>query len=728
MRERRLEGELLGFTFRGEDSGFAVARIRTAEGGEITAVGSLSHLSPGQRVVVTGQWKDHPTYGRQLRVSGCLADDPRTLDGMRAYLSSGAVTGVGPELARRLVDCFGLDTLRVLSEEPEKLESVHGIGPRTVERIRDAYRDDLRTRELLAALQGRGVSDAVARRVLEEYGAEGLAVLQDDPFRLAREIRGMGFRKADAIARAGGMAPEDHRRVRAAVEYVLQKGEENGHCFLPEGEVVERAARLDVPERAVRACLARMEDRGRIRRGHAADPARRPVQMGWMAALERRVARELASRASLQPRNTLVTARDAERATGLTLNPDQRRAVEQALRRRLLVVTGGPGTGKTTLVQVILAATRLLGEQWRLAAPTGRAARRLSESTGQEAVTLHRLLEFTFPQMRFARNRENPLEVDGVLVDESSMVDIRLAAALLDALSPETRLVLVGDDHQLPSVGPGQVLYDLIESGVASVVRLTEIYRQEEGSGIVLNAHRVDRGEMPVSSEREPPSEQPSEEAGSRDFFVVSREDVLEARATLLDVVTRRLPRHGFDPMRDIQVLVPMHQGELGTVALNRQLRDRLNAVGPGILHKDRRFRVGDRVIQVRNDYRAGVFNGEVGWILTVEEKGLTVDFDGRRVALVGDQLDDVELAYAITVHKSQGSEYPAVVVGLARAHHIMLQRNLLYTAITRARRFCCIVGSRRAIRVAVALAGRGERHTLLRDLLLAEAGEAPAP
>jgi exodeoxyribonuclease V alpha subunit len=431
---------------------------------------------------------------------------------------------------------------------------------------------------------------------------------------------------------------------------------------------------------------------------------------------------------SLPSRPSLLTVADAEAVAGLTLNRDQRLAVERALQKGLTVITGGPGTGKTTIVKVLLAAARQQGQRWQLAAPTGRAARRLAESCGQPASTLHRLLDFEFPGMRFRRDVANPLEADGVIVDEASMVDLRLMGALLEAIPPGGRLVMVGDDHQLPAVGAGQVLGDLIRSRVVSVVRLEEIYRQAQGSGIIVNAHRVDGGTMPVSAEREHrdwaqamqtwPGHRPRPPEPALDFFIVEREDPLEVQAALLQAVTERLPRRGFDPMQDVQVLAPIHRGELGTVVLNRKLQQSLNPRGRSLEVGAFEFREGDRVIQTRNNYQTEVFNGEVGRVLRVEEGGMLVGFEGRQIPLAGEQLREVEPAYAITVHKSQGSEYPAVIIALHGLHRIMLRRNLLYTAITRAERFCCIIGSRRAVRLAVSISGHQDRHTLLADLL----------
>ncbi len=495
-------------------------------------------------------------------------------------------------------------------------------------------------------------------------------------------------------------------------------------------ELAARLDRLDVPFSAWRPAVDELLARRSLVSWDTADPNLRPLQQPWMARLERNVADRVLGLVVHRPQPTLLTVGDAEVATGLTLNADQREAVEAALYKGIVVITGGPGTGKTTIVKVLLAAARQLGQRWKLGAPTGRAARRLAEACGQEASTLHRMLEFSFASMGFERNGRNPLEADGVIVDEASMVDLRLMHALLDAIPPGGRLVFVGDDHQLPAVGAGQILGDLIRSGVVSVVRLKEIYRQVAGSGIIVNAHRVDHGAMPVSAEQEHrawlketaarPGGRSKRPEPARDFFLVERDDPLEVQATLLEAVTNRLPRHGFDPMSDIQVLAPVHRGELGTKVLNRKLQAALNPRGRGIDVGGWTFREGDRVIQTRNNYVTEVFNGEVGRILQVQRDALSVGFDGRQVHLTGEQLREIEPAYAITVHKSQGSEYPAVLIVLHPGHRIMLRRNLLYTAITRAATFCCIIGSRRAVRLAVGISGSQDRYTMVADLLRA--------
>jgi exodeoxyribonuclease V alpha subunit len=696
-----LEGELLGFTFKSGDGGFGVGRVRLAEGVEVTAVGAIGHLHEGQRLSAQGQWVVDARFGRQFKIEKLLVEDPRTLRGMERYLQS-ALDGVGPELARRIVEHFGLDTLRVLNDAPDRLAEVEGVGPKTREKIVAAWSRDAGGRELMVTLRGFDLPPVVCRRISERFGENALAVVTQHPYRLV-EVRGVGFRTADAIARRGGVAPDDPARIEAAIQFVLEEAEDEGSCFLPEGVLLERLGPLDVPRGTASERLDQMAAMGRVVRHRGATEGDRPVYRVPMERLEAHVARALRDRLAAVPAAGGVHVEAAEAAVGLELAPGQRDAVALALASGVSVVTGGPGTGKTTIVRVLLAAGAARGEAWLCCAPTGRAARRLAETTGRDAKTIHRLLEFSMQDMGFTRGPEKPLEADGVLVDEASMVDLKLFDALLDALPPRCRLVLVGDADQLPSVGAGDVLRDVIRSGAVPVARLTEVYRQAADSGIVRNANRVNAGEVPVSGEKDAPP--------NRDCFVLAKEDATDARELILHVVRERLPRLGFDPRRDVQVLTPMHGGPLGTVALNAALGAALNPDGAPMRWGERTFRVGDRVIQTRNDYDNDVFNGDVGRVVSVEH-GLTVDFDGREVTLQGDALDALDPAWAISIHKSQGSEYPAVVVAVHTSHFVMLRRNLLYTALTRAKRFACVVGSPRALRTAVGRTGGEARWT----------------
>ncbi len=694
----RVEGELTDFVFRSEDGGFAVARVTTATG-EVTAVGALAHVKEGQRVVATGQWQQDLRFGPRFKVETVLVEEPRTLAGLERFLQS-AVQGVGPELARRIVDHFGLDTLRILGAEPERLCEVDGVGPKTREKIVATWVAERAGRELEVTLRGHGLGAAAIRRVLGTFGMGAMDVVSRQPYRLV-EVPGIGFRTADAIARAHGVSRTAPERVQAAVDFALKTAEDEGNCSLPEAALIERLVSLDVDRAAAIAGVDDAAAMRRIVRHPAAEEGDRPIYRAPMDELESRVARRVATR-SVGTGPPPDDVEEAARAVGIALAPGQIAAVEAAFTARIMVITGGPGTGKTTLVRVLAELARRRKETWAFASPTGRASRRLSEACGQEAKTLHRLLEWG-GEGGFGRDSARVLEAETVVVDEASMVDLALFDALLDALAPHARLILVGDVDQLPSVGPGQVLRDLIHAGTVPVARLTHVYRQAAESAIVRNAHRMLVGEVPISAEKE---------EGARDCFVLNREDAEDLAKLVLTVVTERLPKNGFDPRRDVQVLTPMHAGPLGTIALNQRLGAALNPDGAEMVRGNRRFRVGDRVIQTKNDYDLEVFNGDVGHVVGVTPATLEVSFEGRLVPIPADALDSLELAWAISIHKSQGSEYPAVVMVLYTGHFVMLRRNLVYTALTRARRFAVIVASPRALRMAVTRAGVDERHT----------------
>lgn len=715
----RVEGELLGFSFRADDGGFSVARVKNTEGRQFTAVGPLGHVTEGQHLILQGRWTEHPQFGRQLKVSGLLVEDPRTTRGLERYLGSGAVVGLGKEFARRVVATFGLDTLAVIEEEPERLLEVPGIGRKRMERIRDHWQADQQNREVHATLHGYGIGRALANKIVDKYAEKSAAIISAQPYRLAAEVPGVGFLTADRIARDVGIAEDSPDRADAAVIHLLREAQGSGHCFVPRREMSERADSLGVAVAALTAAIDRLSLRGDIVLHRTTDTEAQPVYHPVLERAESRVATRILELIGDARGGQPVPAPmldKAEERMGIALNLGQRQAVSKALQAGVTVITGGPGTGKTTTVRMLMAMARERREHWRLAAPTGRAARRLAEATGSDARTIHRLLEFNGRTGRFMRTASNPLECHGVLVDEASMVDIRLMSSLLSAIPEGCRLVLVGDADQLPSVGAGRVLADIIASGEVPVCTLTEVYRQAQDSGIIRNAHRINQGESPISGEHEDDID---------DFYEVHRGEPLEAQATILQIVTQRLAARGFEPLKDVQVLTPMHSGPLGTQALNQALQRVLNPEGAQIRRGPKIYREGDRVLQLKNDYDNDIFNGDVGTIVRAGGGALTIDFDGRIVTLRGEALGDIDLAYAISIHKSQGSEYPAVVVALHRAHFVMLRRNLLYTAITRAQRFCCVVGDRWAIRTAVATRGGDERWTRLSERLAPGWGNA---
>ena len=724
-QEEILEGTIERIVFSGGGGEFTVARLaRDGAAEPTTVVGSLLGLPTGARLRLRGYYESNPRFGRQFRVQSYTELSPETLAGIRRYLGAGLVKGIGPEFAGRIVERFGIHTLEILDAQPERIREVPGIGPSRAQAIQKAWSSQRRLREVMVFLQGYGVSPAFAARIYKRYGPAAIARVRENPFRLAFDVWGIGFLSADRLATALGIARDSDVRVQAGVRHALDQAGGLGHVFLPRSRLVEEAAKLlEVEPPLVEAAVDRL--------GRAGDVAIESTPEG-AAVFEVGLFRAEVATATgllrlLRGRGLRV---DAERAIAryqaearITLAPQQAEAVRRALHEPLLVITGGPGVGKTTIVRGIVSTLVRQGLTVALAAPTGRAAKRLQEATGQPAATLHRLLEWRPADGVFGRNSSRPLQADLLVVDEASMIDIRLMADLLAALADGTRLVLVGDVDQLPSVGPGMVLRDVIASGRVPTVRLTEIFRQAAASLIVTNAHRIHDGVQPELGA--PPAQ--GRAADQRDFFFIEDDDPAHAAETIRDLVATRLPRrYGFSP-RDIQVLTPMHRGELGATALNRLLQDAITPGQPELRSGGRVFRVGDRVMQLRNNYDRDVYNGDVGEVLRVaggsgeaSESHAVVGFDEREVSYAADDLDELALAYAATVHKSQGSEYPAVIVPVHTQHYVMLQRSLLYTAVTRGKKLVVLIGSRKALRIAVANAEVAARCSRLAARLAA--------
>jgi exodeoxyribonuclease V alpha subunit len=725
VQEEILEGTIERIVFSGGGGEFTVARLAREGAVEpVTVVGSLLGLPQGARLRLRGSYENNPRFGRQFRVQSYTELSPETLVGIRRYLGAGLVKGIGPQFASRIVERFGIRTLEILDAQPERIREVPGIGPSRAQAIQEAWTAQRRLREVMVFLQGYGVSPAFAARIYKRYGAAAVARVRENPFRLAFDVWGIGFLSADRLATALGIARDSDARVQAGVRHVLDQAGGLGHVYLPRSRLVEEAAKLlEVEPRLVEAAVDRL--------GRAGDVAIESTPEG-AAVFEVGLFRaEVAASAGLL---RLLHSRgnplrvDAERAIAryqaearIVLAPQQAEAVRRALHDPLLVITGGPGVGKTTIVRGIVNTLVRQGLTVALAAPTGRAAKRLQEATGQPAATLHRLLEWRPADGVFGRNSSRPLPADLLVVDEASMIDIRLMADLLAALADGTRLVLVGDVDQLPSVGPGMVLRDVIASARVPTVRLTEIFRQAAASLIVTNAHRIHDG---VEPELGAP---PAQGVDKRDFFFIEDDDPAHAAETIRDLVATRLPRrYGFSP-RDIQVLTPMHRGELGATTLNQLLQDAITPGQAELRSGGRVFRVGDRVMQIRNNYDRDVFNGDVGEVLRVAggsgeagESQAVVSFDEREVSYAADDLDELTLAYAATVHKSQGSEYPAVILPVHTQHYVMLQRSLLYTAVTRGKQLVVLIGSRKALRIAVGNAEVAARYSRLADRLAA--------
>lgn len=723
-----VEGRVTRVLWCAEDRGWAVLSVNTTDGMPTIVVGPLAPLA--DRVDETpfasfeGKWVRHPSHGHQFRADAYLQGSPRTSKGVELYLASAGIPGVGKTLAKRLVAHFGEDITGVLEAGPEQLTEVRGISKARAEAISEAWQGDAGQRSLTILLRGLGVSLRLAEKIREAFGDRAADIVRRRPYELTQKVRGVGFITADRIALSVGIAKDAPERQEAAIVYLLRRRIDEGSCWVSAADLHRSLRDLGVPSLELEERLHALSGEQRVvLEGHG------PELLATTPALdraERSVALHLLLRQQLKrdvPMSDVEIAAVESRG-GLTLDETQRKAVSMALGGGVSVITGGPGTGKTTLVKVLVTATRELGESWALASPTGRASRRLSEATGQEAKTLHRLLEFNPSTFQFERNSTQPLEVDGVVVDEASMVDVRLMAALLDALPVDRpcSLVLVGDADQLPSVGPGQVLKDLVSSGRLPVTRLTTIHRQGEDSGIVLAARAVHEGRAPNSGER----------SGRQDFFWVERSSAEEVVRTLMAIVKERLPAKGFQE-EQIQVLTPTRKGPLGTYALNEALQQALNPDGKPVTGSKRHgFRSNDRVICTKNRYDLNVFNGDVGRIVPGAGSVLTIRFEQETVQWPIEDLDQLELAYAVTVHKSQGSEYRAVVLVLHRSHSIMLRRNLVYTAITRGKQFFCGLGDAGALTRAVQRTGGGERTTRLQERMFEQsaefAGEEPWP
>ena len=728
--EKVIEGVVERITFENAQSSFRVIKLAVdGRADRVSVVGTFPSTPLGARVRVRGQLEIDRKHGEQLRAESFIELAPDTLLGLEKYLGSGVIKGVGTKLAGRIVAAFGLDSLRILDQEPERLRDVEGLGEKRRIALERSWREQRATRDVMVFLQSHGATLALAMRIVRRYGARAMTVVSQDPYRLAIEVRGVGFRTADRIASSMGVAVNSPERMQAGVLQALHDVTEGGHVWTALDELTSRAAQmldLEKSESDVEARLHGAVEALAKAGGAVVEPigSERAVFAAEMHAAEVRLAQRLAqiARAPTRPLDGAAAAVLAfEARTRVKLAPEQSRAVEEAARRPVLVVTGGPGVGKTTIVRAILAVLSHAGVEVRLAAPTGRAAKRMSEATGAPATTLHRLLDFEPKTRTFKRDRARPIEAGAVIVDEASMLDLPTADALTQAIAPGTRLILVGDVDQLPSVGPGAVLRDVIGSGKVPCVRLREIFRQAAQSLIVTNAHRINDGEPPISA---PPG-------SNSDFFVVERRDPERARATVIELVTSRIPgRFGLDPVRDIQVLTPMRRGPAGAVALNEALQAALNPAragdaearpGGALLRGSRAYRVGDKVMQLRNDYEKNVFNGDVGLVASIdsEDNRVSVRFDEKEVAFETSELDDLVLSYACTVHKSQGSEYPAVVVPLLTTHFVMLSKNLLYTAVTRGKRLVVLVCDPRAVELALSVQRKEDRRTSLSTRLV---------
>jgi exodeoxyribonuclease V alpha subunit len=717
-----LQGVVERLTYHSEESGYTVARFKAPRTSElITIVGTFPNIQAGQTLQLEGMWREHPKYGSQFQVTNYRETKPATLTGIEKYLGSGLIKGVGTATAKRIVGHFGLETLDIIENQIDRLSEIPGLSNKRVLAIQEAWASQKSIKEVMLFLQGHGVSTTYAVKIYKQYGDESIETVTTNPYQLATDIYGIGFVTADGIARNLGIHPSSEFRYRCGILHVLGEASDDGHCFLPQPELVARTAkRLTIADHqpnvdAIQALTLAMAADGTLVLEKATEPEAiicyAPPFYGAEYKLAERLLLLLGEPLTVDmPRVEKWIGRFVEK-TGLRLSEQQQQAVAIAASQRVLVLTGGPGTGKTASTRAIVALWKAMGKSVALASPTGRAAQRLSEMTGQEAKTVHRLLEFDPSQLQFKRNADHPIAAQAVIVDEASMLDLFLAHSLLKAVPLDAQLLLVGDIDQLPSVGPGSVLSDLIRSGKVPVVRLTEVFRQAQASQIVRNAHLINHGKFP---ELESVSDQPRS-----DCLWLTAPEAEQGVQAIQDLIQVLIPKLGFNPARDVQVLCPMTRGDVGTRNLNQVLQQLINPPMLGkaeIVRGGVTLRVGDRVIQKVNDYNRDVFNGDLGVIRDIdsEDRSAAVEFSDRLVVYDAADLNEIALAFAVTIHKSQGSEYPVVILPIYMQHYLMLSRNLIYTGLTRAKQLAVVVGPQKAIALAVRQVKDQHRYTRL--------------
>lgn len=715
----KLCGTIERITFFNEETSYCVARARCEGERElVTIVGTFAAINVGEFVEMTGEWQSHREYGKQFKVAEYTVKLPNTVTGIKKYLGSGLIRGIGPKMAERITNHFKAATIEVIEKTPRALLEIDGIGEWRLEQISESWKTQGAIRSIMIFLQKYNISTSIATKIYKRYGDSSIEALTENPYRLADDIYGIGFKSADRIALSMNVPEDSEVRTRACISYCLGQQVGEGHVFTTKTRLFEELKQfIDIAPDRFGPVVEKMAADGDIVVENGEQ-----VYLQALHISESRAAKNIA-RIFNTPFKKIICEVDSviakiESTSKIKYSPLQLEAINTALSSKIMVLTGGPGTGKTTTIRGIIRAFKMIGLRVLQCAPTGRAAKKMEESTGEPARTIHRLLEFSPAGRGFIKGPEDPLDCDVLICDEVSMIDVVLMHHLLKAVAPHAKLVLIGDINQLPSVGPGSVLKDVIGSKAVPVIALDRIFRQDEKSLIITNAHRINNGEMPVFPERA--------DGGQADFYFIEKEDQASTAAAILKTVSERIPeRFGLRPVDDVQVLCPMYRGECGVTSLNGVLQGALNKSTLELFHKTRAFRLGDKVIQNENDYKKNVFNGDIGRISDVrtQDRSLVIDFPQGQVEYEYNDLDSIELAYAITIHKSQGSEYPAVVIPVLTSHFIMLQRNLLYTAVTRAKMLVVLIGSKKAVHIALGNNRVQERNSNLIERIRAEVG-----
>ncbi|RKX74331.1 MAG: ATP-dependent RecD-like DNA helicase [Spirochaetes bacterium] len=721
-----IKGEIERITFASEDDGFTVAKVKLIpEEISITVIGKLFSPVPGEILSLKGEWVSHPQYGKQFKASECRREYPVTTAGIRKYLRSGFIKGIGPVMADRIVQKFGDKSLDIIENHRSMLTEIEGIGKKRLAMISGSWDKQQELRELILFLQSYGIPAGYASKIYKKYRERAVSVISENPYRLAREIFGIGFLTADQLARNFGIPPDSQERVKAGILHIFKESAEEGHLFLPIGELINKTeSLLEVNRVKIENTIYSLEAEGMLvidRRDGFEDAVYLKKFYRYECEIARKLAEILKAPGSIRTIDPEKTIQWVQEKLSIRLAIRQMEALRCALNQKVMVITGGPGTGKTTVINSILQILSSSRFKILLAAPTGRASKRMKETTGWEAKTIHRLLEYSAKENTFRRNEENPLDCDLLVLDEVSMIDVPLLFELLRAVPPSASIVFVGDADQLPSVGPGNILHDLITSGVIPVVRLNEIFRQSVESLIISNAHRINHGLMPLLGQSQKTQTGELSNKIREDFFFITQEESDKVAEIIKRLVCERIPhRFGFDPFMDIQVLTPMRKGSAGTENLNAVLQDTLNTSKEEFFFGGKRFKRGDKIMQIKNNYVKEVFNGDIGKIIHINEEmqEVTVEYDTGRIKYKFNEMDEVVPAYAVTVHKSQGCEYPAVVMPVLTEHYLLLKRNLLYTAVTRAKKLVVLVGTKKALAIAVKNNKTQGRYTRLRNRL----------